>query len=185
MKVLDEEFGIDSGLLTTVHAYTGTQNLIDGPSGKRRRGRAAAENIIPTSTGAAIATTEVLPQLEGKLDGMAMRVPVPNGSITDLTVDLEADVTKDELADAIRDAADDELAGILGYTDEEIVSRDIVGLPFSSYVDLEGSMVLEDGLVKVITWYDNEYGFSNRMLDLAEYVIAEADDVNAEEAATH
>ncbi|OVE83337.1 type I glyceraldehyde-3-phosphate dehydrogenase [Natronolimnobius baerhuensis] len=185
VKVLDEEFGIDSGLLTTVHAYTGTQNLIDGPSGKRRRGRAAAENIIPTSTGAAIATTEVLPQLEGKLDGMAMRVPVPNGSITDLTVDLEADVTKDELADAIRDAADDELAGILGYTDEEIVSRDIVGLPFSSYVDLEGSMVLEDGLVKVITWYDNEYGFSNRMLDLAEYVIAEADDVNAEEAATH
>ncbi len=173
VKVLDDEFGIDSGLLTTVHAYTGTQALIDGPSGKRRRGRAAAENIIPTSTGAAIATTEVLPQLEGKLDGMAMRVPVPNGSITDLTVDLEANVTKDELADAIREAADNELAGVLGYTDEEIVSRDIVGLPFSSYVDLESTMVLEDGLVKVLTWYDNEYGFSNRMLDLAHHVVAD------------
>ncbi len=173
VKVLDEEFGIDSGLLTTVHAYTGTQALIDGPSGKRRRGRAAAENIIPTSTGAAIATTEVLPQLEGKLDGMAMRVPVPNGSITDLTVDLEADVTKEELADAIRSAADDELAGVLGYTDEEIVSRDILGLPFSSYVDLESTMVLEDGLVKLLAWYDNEYGFSNRMLDLAVLVATE------------
>ncbi|WP_247003744.1 type I glyceraldehyde-3-phosphate dehydrogenase [Halosolutus gelatinilyticus] len=182
VKVLDEEFGIESGLLTTVHAYTGTQNLIDGPSSKRRRGRAAAENIIPTSTGAAIATTEVLPQLEGKLDGMAMRVPVPNGSITDLTVDLEADATADELKEAFRSAADGELAGVLGYTDEEIVSRDIVGLPFSSYVDLNSTMVLEGGLVKVLTWYDNEFGFSNRMLDLARYVAAEADDVDAEEA---
>ncbi|WP_306055199.1 type I glyceraldehyde-3-phosphate dehydrogenase [Natronococcus wangiae] len=185
VKVLDEEFGIESGLLTTVHAYTGTQNLVDGPLSKRRRGRAAAENIIPTSTGAAIATTEVLPRLEGKLDGMAMRVPVPNGSITDLTVDLEADVTEEEVADAIRRAADDELAGVLGYTDEEIVSRDIVGLPFSSYVDLESTMSLEGGLVKVLTWYDNEFGFSNRMLDLATYIAAETEDVGAEEAATH
>ncbi|MFP8888194.1 type I glyceraldehyde-3-phosphate dehydrogenase [Natrialbaceae archaeon A-CW2] len=182
VKVLDEEFGIESGLLTTVHAYTGTQALIDGPMGKRRRGRAAAENIIPTTTGAAIATTEVLPQLEGKLDGMAMRVPVPNGSITDLTVDLEADITKDDLEAAIREAANGELAGVLGYTDEEIVSRDIVGLPFSSYVDLEAAMVLEGGLVKVLTWYDNEYGFSNRMLDLATYVIAQ-EEAEAEAAA--
>ncbi|WP_252698193.1 type I glyceraldehyde-3-phosphate dehydrogenase [Natronosalvus vescus] len=184
VKVLDETFGIESGLLTTVHAYTGTQALIDGPQTKRRRGRAAAENIIPTSTGAAIATTEVLPQLEGKLDGMAMRVPVPNGSITDLTVDLEADVTKDDIEAAIRDAADGELAGVLGYTDEEIVSRDIVGLPFSSYVDLESTMVLEGGLVKVLTWYDNEYGFSNRMLDLALYVVSETEhETEIEEAA--
>jgi glyceraldehyde 3-phosphate dehydrogenase len=183
VKVLDEEFGIESGLLTTVHAYTGTQNLIDGPLGKRRRGRAAAENIIPTSTGAAIATTEVLPQLEGKLDGMAMRVPVPNGSITDLTVDLEADVTEEEIAEAVRNAADNELAGVLGYTDEEIVSRDIVGLPFSSYVDLESTMSLGNGLVKVLTWYDNEYGFSNRMLDLATYIAAESEDLTADEAA--
>ncbi len=179
VKVLDEAFGIESGLLTTVHAYTGTQALIDGPLAKRRRGRAAAENIIPTTTGAAIATTEVLPQLEGKLDGMAMRVPVPNGSITDLTVDLEADVTSEELASAIRDAADGELAGVLGYTDEEIVSRDIVGLPFSSYVDLESAMVLEGGLVKVLTWYDNEYGFSNRMLDLATFVMAQEAETEA------
>ncbi|WP_254765867.1 type I glyceraldehyde-3-phosphate dehydrogenase [Salinilacihabitans rarus] len=179
VKVLEEEFGIESGLLTTVHAYTGTQNLIDGPLSKRRRGRAAAENIIPTTTGAAIATTEVLPQLEGKLDGMAMRVPVPNGSITDLTVDLEADVTEDDVADAVREAADGELAGVLGYTDEEIVSRDVVGMPFSSYVDLESTMVLEGGLVKVLTWYDNEYGFSNRMLDLATHVVAQTEDAEA------
>ncbi|WP_276254696.1 type I glyceraldehyde-3-phosphate dehydrogenase [Halomontanus rarus] len=179
-KVLDEEFGIESGLLTTVHAYTGTQSLIDGPQAKTRRGRAAAENIIPTSTGAAIATTEVLPQLEGKLDGMAMRVPVPSGSITDLTVDLGEDVTAEEVNEVFRNAADDELAGVLGYTDDEIVSRDILGMPFSSYVDLESTMSLEDGLVKVLTWYDNEYGFSNRMLDLATYLVAESE---AEEAA--
>ncbi|MCU4973762.1 type I glyceraldehyde-3-phosphate dehydrogenase [Halobacteria archaeon AArc-m2/3/4] len=180
-KVLDEEFGIESGLLTTVHAYTGTQSLIDGPQAKTRRGRAAAENIIPTSTGAAIATTEVLPQLEGKLDGMAIRVPVPSGSVTDLTVDLGEDVTSEEVNEAFRNAADDELAGVLGYTDDEIVSRDILGLPFSSYVDLESTMSLEDGLVKVLTWYDNEYGFSSRMLDLATYLVAESE---VEEAAT-
>ncbi|TYT61289.1 type I glyceraldehyde-3-phosphate dehydrogenase [Natrialba swarupiae] len=182
-QLLDERFGIESGLLTTVHAYTGSQNLIDGPSGKRRRGRAAADNIVPTTTGAAIATTEILPELEGKLDGMAMRVPVPNGSITDLTVDLETDVTKAELADAVREAAGNDLAGVLGYTDEEIVSRDIVGLPFASYVDLEGSMVLEDGLVKVLVWYDNEYGFSAQMLSLASHVAAESGSIDGEAAA--
>ncbi|MFP8953689.1 type I glyceraldehyde-3-phosphate dehydrogenase [Natrialbaceae archaeon A-arb3/5] len=172
-KVLDEAFGIESGLLTTVHAYTGSQKLVDGPASKRRRGRAAAENIVPTTTGAAIATTEILPELDGKLDGMAIRVPVPNGSITDLTVDLAADITKAELADAVREAADGDLAGVLGYTDDEVTSRDIVGLPYSAYVDLEGSMVLEDGLVKVLVWYDNEYGFSAQMLSLATYVAAE------------
>jgi glyceraldehyde 3-phosphate dehydrogenase len=170
--VLDEAFGIESGLLTTVHAYTGSQNLIDGPNAKTRRGRAAAENIVPTSTGAAIATTEVLPELEGKLDGMAIRVPVPNGSITDFTVSLEADVTMAEIEDAVKTAADGDLAGVLGYTDEEIVSRDIIGLPFSSYVDLEASMMVEDGLVKVLTWYDNEYGYATRMLDLADHIIS-------------
>lgn len=172
-KVLDEEFGIASGLLTTVHAYTGTQSLVDGPQGKTRRGRAAAENIIPTSTGAAQATTEVLPELEGKLDGMAMRVPVPNGSITDLVVDLEADVGREEVNEAFRNAADGDLAGVLGYTDDEVVSRDILGLPFSSYVDLDSTMSVEGGQVKVLTWYDNEYGFANRMLDLARYAIAQ------------
>lgn len=183
VKVLDEEFGIESGLLTTVHAYTGTQNLVDGPSGKTRRGRAAAENIIPTSTGAAQSTTEVLPQLEGKLDGMAMRVPVPNGSITDLVVDLEADVGAEEVNAAFKEAATGDLEGVLGYTDDEIVSRDILGLPFSSYVDCDSTIAVEGGQVKVLTWYDNEYGFANRMLDLAQYVIAQEQEERAEAAA--
>ncbi len=182
-KVLNEAFGIESGLLTTVHAYTGTQNLVDGPSGKTRRGRAAAENIIPTSTGAAQATTEVLPELEGKLDGMAMRVPVPNGSITDLVVDLEADVGREEVNDAFRHAANGELKGVLGYTDDEIVSRDILGLPFSSYVDLDSTLSVEGGQVKVLTWYDNEYGFASRMCDLARYVIAQDREERTEAAA--
>lgn len=182
-KVLNETFGIESGLLTTVHAYTGTQNLVDGPSGKTRRGRAAAENIIPTSTGAAQATTEVLPELEGKLDGMAMRVPVPNGSITDLVVDLEADVGAEEVNDAFRDAANGDLKGVLGYTDDEIVSRDILGLPFSSYVDLDSTLSVEGGQVKVLTWYDNEYGFASRMCDLARYVIAQDREERTEAAA--
>jgi glyceraldehyde 3-phosphate dehydrogenase len=182
-KVLDEAFGIESGLLTTVHAYTGTQNLVDGPSGKTRRGRAAAENIIPTSTGAAQSTTEVLPNLEGKLDGMAMRVPVPTGSITDLVVDLEADVGAEEVNEALREAADGDLKGVLGYTDDEIVSRDIVGLPFSSYVDLDSTLSVEGGQVKVLAWYDNEFGFASRMLDLAQYIVAQDEETRAEAAA--
>ncbi|KYH27805.1 D-erythrose-4-phosphate dehydrogenase [Halalkalicoccus paucihalophilus] len=182
-KVLDEAFGIESGLLTTVHAYTGTQNLVDGPSGKTRRGRAAAENIIPTSTGAAQSTTEVLPNLEGKLDGMAMRVPVPTGSITDLVVDLEADVGTEEVNEALREAADGDLKGVLGYTDDEIVSRDIVGLPFSSYVDLDSTLSVEGGQVKVLAWYDNEFGFASRMLDLAQYIVAQDEETRAEAAA--
>ena len=175
-KVLDEEFGIETGTLTTIHAYTGSQTLIDAPKGKTRRGRAAAENIVPTSTGAAQAATQVLPQLEGKLDGMAIRVPVPTGSITELVVDLNADVTAEEVNDAFRAAADSgPLAGVLGYTDDEIVSSDAVGLPFSSYADLQSTNVIGDnGLVKILTWYDNEYGFSNRMLDVAEYITDEA-----------
>lgn len=136
-KVLDEAFGIESGTLTTVHAYTGSQSLIDGPKAKTRRGRAAAENIVPTSTGAAGAATEILPQLEGKIDGMAIRVPVPNGSITEFVVDLAADPTESEINEAFRDAADSgPLAGVLGYTDEEVVSSDVVGLPFSSTVEI-------------------------------------------------
>ncbi|WP_313691871.1 type I glyceraldehyde-3-phosphate dehydrogenase [Halorarum halobium] len=173
-KVLDEEFGIEYGLLTTVHAYTGSQNLVDGPKGKTRRGRAAAENIVPTSTGAAKAATEILPQLQGKLDGMAMRVPVPNGSITELVVDLESSPSAPEINDAFRAAADEgPLAGVLGYTDDEVVSRDILGLPFSSYADLPSTNTVgEDGLAKILTWYDNEYGFSNRLLDVAAFVDA-------------
>jgi glyceraldehyde 3-phosphate dehydrogenase len=170
LKVLDEAFGVESGLLTTVHSYTGSQNLMDGPNSKPRRRRAAAENIIPTSTGAAQSTTEVLPELEGKLDGMAMRVPTPNGSITDLTVSLEADPSKEELNEAFYDAATGEMEGVLGVTDEDVVSRDIVGEPYSSLVDVGTTRSLEGGLKKVLAWYDNEYGFACRMLDTAAYV---------------
>ncbi len=174
-KVLDEEFGINSATLTTVHAYTGSQTLIDAPKAKQRRGRAAAENILPTSTGAAQATTEILPQLEGKIDGMAIRVPIPNGSLTELVVDLESNPSADEINDAFRAAADSgPLAGVLGYTDDEVVSSDIIGLPFSTYTDLNSTNVVgEDGLAKILTWYDNEYGFSNRMLDVAAYIVDE------------
>ena len=168
-KVLHEEFGIESGQLTTVHAYTGTQNLVDGPNSKPRRRRAAAENIIPTSTGAAPAATEVLPELEGKLDGMAMRVPVPDGSITEFVCTLEDDATESDINAAFEDAAAGELEGVLGVSDDPIVSRDVLGQPYSTMVDLENTNVV-GGLVKVLTWYDNEFGFANRMLDLAEYV---------------
>ncbi|ELZ26354.1 glyceraldehyde 3-phosphate dehydrogenase [Halosimplex carlsbadense 2-9-1] len=168
-KVLDEQFGIEAGQLTTVHAYTGSQNLVDGPKSKTRRGRAAAENIVPTSTGAAQAATEVLPELEGKLDGMAIRVPVPNGSITEFVVDLDAEVTEEDVNDAFREAAAGELEGVLGVTDDEVVSTDIQGTPYSSQVDLQSTNVV-NGMTKILTWYDNEYGFSNRMLDVAEFV---------------
>ena len=168
-KVLDDEFGIESGQLTTVHAYTGSQNLIDGPNSKPRRRRAAAENIIPTSTGAAQAATEVLPQLEGKLDGMAIRVPVPNGSITELVVDLEEDVTEEDVNAAFEEAAAGEMEGSLGVTSDPVVSSDIVGDPYSSQVDLESTNIV-NGLTKILTWYDNEYGFSCRMLDVAQYI---------------
>jgi glyceraldehyde 3-phosphate dehydrogenase len=168
-KVLHEEFGIESGQLTTVHAYTGTQNLVDGPNSKPRRRRAAAENIIPTTTGAAQAATEVLPELEGKLDGMAMRVPVPDGSITEFVCTLEEDATESDINAAFEEAAAGDLEGVLGVSDDPIVSRDVLGQPYSTMVDLENTNVV-GGLVKVLTWYDNEFGFANRMLDLAEYV---------------
>ncbi|MFB6075056.1 MAG: type I glyceraldehyde-3-phosphate dehydrogenase [Haloarculaceae archaeon] len=168
-KVLDEEFGIRSGQLTTVHAYTGSQNLLDGPNGKPRRRRAAAANIIPTTTGAAQAATEILPQLEGKLDGMAIRVPVPNGSITEFVCDLDADVTEGDVNAAFREAAAGDLEGVLGVTDEDLVSTDILGDAYSTQVDLPNTNVV-NGLTKILTWYDNEYGFANRMLDVAEYV---------------
>ena len=171
-KVLDDEFGINSGQLTTVHAYTGSQNLMDGPNGKPRRRRAAAENIIPTSTGAAQATTEVLPQLEGKLDGMAIRVPVPNGSITELVVDLEEDVTEEDVNAAFKDAASGEMEGALGVTTEQVVSSDILGDPYSSQVDLSSTNIV-NGLTKILTWYDNEYGFACRMRDVAQDITEE------------
>ncbi|MFI9616144.1 type I glyceraldehyde-3-phosphate dehydrogenase [Streptomyces sp. NPDC052023] len=170
-KVLDENFGIVKGLMTTVHAYTNDQRILDFPHKDLRRARAAAENIIPTTTGAAKATALVLPQLKGKLDGIAMRVPVPTGSATDLVVTLQREVTKDEVNAAFKKAADDgDLKGYLAYTEDQIVSSDIVGDPASCTFDSSLTMVQEGNSVKILGWYDNEWGYSNRLVDLTVFV---------------
>ncbi|GAB1334997.1 type I glyceraldehyde-3-phosphate dehydrogenase [Streptomyces sp. E-15] len=169
-KVLDENFGIVKGLMTTVHAYTNDQRILDFPHKDLRRARAAAENIIPTTTGAAKATALVLPQLKGKLDGIAMRVPVPTGSVTDLVVELSREVTKEEVNAAFLKAAEGELKGLLEYTEDEIVSSDIVNEPASCTFDSSLTMVQEGKSVKVIGWYDNEWGYSNRLVDLTVFV---------------
>jgi glyceraldehyde 3-phosphate dehydrogenase len=168
-KVFNDNFGIKSGLMTTIHAYTADQNLQDGPHSDLRRARAAALNIIPTSTGAAKALGIVLPELAGKLDGFALRVPVPTGSITDLTVIAEKPVTVEAIKAAYKAAAEGPLKGILMYTEDEIVSSDIVTDPHSSIFDAGLLRVLGDQ-VKLSSWYDNEWGYSNRMVDLTEFV---------------
>ncbi|WP_426624172.1 type I glyceraldehyde-3-phosphate dehydrogenase [Leifsonia sp. McL0607] len=168
-KVFNDEFGIERGLMTTVHAYTADQNLQDGPHSDLRRARAAAVNIVPTSTGAAKAIGLVLPELKGKLDGFALRVPVPTGSITDLTVTSSRPVTVDEVKAAYKKAAEGPLKGILKYTEDEIVSSDIVSDPHSSIFDAGLLRVIGDQ-VKLSSWYDNEWGYSNRLVDLTEYV---------------
>jgi glyceraldehyde 3-phosphate dehydrogenase len=168
-KVFNDKFGIERGLMTTVHAYTADQNLQDGPHHDLRRARAAAVSIIPTSSGAAKAIGLVLPELNGKLDGYALRVPVPTGSITDLTLTTKSAVTVDEIKAAYKEAADGYLKGILEYTEAEIVSHDIVGNPHSSIFDAGLVRVLGDQ-VKISAWYDNEWGFSNRMVDLTSLV---------------
>ncbi|MEI3605586.1 type I glyceraldehyde-3-phosphate dehydrogenase [Pseudogracilibacillus sp. SE30717A] len=169
-KVLNEKFGIKRGLMTTVHAYTNDQQILDLPHSDYRRARAAAENIIPTSTGAAKAVGKVLPELNGKLNGMAIRVPVPDGSVVDLVAELEKDVTAEEVNQAFREAAEGELKGILEYSEEPLVSTDIVGNPHSSIVDAQSTMVLEGSMVKVVSWYDNEMGYSARCVDLAKFL---------------
>jgi glyceraldehyde 3-phosphate dehydrogenase len=165
-KVLDDSFGVESGIMTTVHAYTNDQRVADTPHSDMRRARHAAENIIPTSTGAAKAIGAVLPSLDGKLDGMAMRVPVPDGSIVDLVVKVSRDVTADEVNAAMKAAAEGPMAGILEYTEDPIVSSDIVGHPASSIFDAPLTKVIDGNLVKVVSWYDNEWGYSNRVVDL-------------------
>jgi glyceraldehyde 3-phosphate dehydrogenase len=170
-KVFNDEFGIERGLMTTVHAYTADQNLQDGPHSDLRRARAAAINIVPTSTGAAKALGLVLPELIGKLDGFALRVPVPTGSITDLTVQASRDVTVDEVKAAYKKAAEGSMKGILKYTEDEIVSSDIVSDPHSSIFDA-GLLRVLGNQVKLSAWYDNEWGYSNRLVDLTEYVAA-------------
>ncbi len=167
-KVLDDNFGIRKGVMTTVHAYTNDQVLADVPHQDLRRSRAATENIIPTSTGAAAAIGEVIPNLAGKLDGMAMRVPVPDGSTVDLVVELDRDVTVDEVNAAVRAAAEGPMAGILEFVEDPIVSTDIIGNPHSSIFDAGATQVLGGNLVKVMSWYDNEWGYSNRVVDLAQ-----------------
>ncbi|HEY8371608.1 MAG TPA: type I glyceraldehyde-3-phosphate dehydrogenase [Pseudonocardiaceae bacterium] len=169
-KVLHESFGIVKGLMTTVHAYTNDQVILDFPHKDLRRARAAATNIIPTTTGAAKATALVLPELKGKLDGIAMRVPVPDGSVTDLTVQLAREVTKEEVNEAFQKAAEGPLKGILVYTEDPIVSSDIVGSPASCTFDASLTMVIEGTTVKVVGWYDNEWGYSNRLVDLTALV---------------
>ncbi|MET9217778.1 type I glyceraldehyde-3-phosphate dehydrogenase [Streptomyces sp. NPDC088197] len=168
-KVLLENFGIVKGLMTTVHAYTNDQRILDFPHKDLRRARAAAENIIPTTTGAAKATALVIPELAGKLDGIAMRVPVPTGSVTDLVVDLEREVTKDEVNAAFQKASEGQLKGLLEYTEDPIVSSDIVNWPASCTFDSSLTMV-QGKTVKVIGWYDNEWGYSNRLVDLTVFV---------------
>ncbi len=166
LKVMDEKFGIENGFLSTVHAYTNDQNLVDGSHSDLRRARAGAMNIIPTSTGAAKAIGEVLPGLAGRLDGVAFRVPVACGSMNDMTLLLKRDATKDEINSELRRASGEELKGILGYTEDEIVSQDIVGLPLSALIDAK--LTKSKGrLVKVSAWYDNEFGYSNRLVDFA------------------
>jgi len=172
VKILNDKFGLKRGFMTTIHAYTNDQQLLDLPHKDWRRGRAANVSIIPTSTGAALAIGEVLPELNGKLDGVAMRVPVPCGSITDLSVELEREVTRDQVNAAYKEAAQKELKGILQYTEDMLVSNDVVDNPHSCVLDGLSTMVLGDksSMVKVFGWYDNEWGYSSRLVDLFKYL---------------
>ncbi|MHC4407451.1 MAG: type I glyceraldehyde-3-phosphate dehydrogenase [Planctomycetota bacterium] len=167
-KVLHDTFGVVKGTMNTIHAYTSDQNLVDGPHSDLRRARAAAINIIPTTTGAARAVGKVIPELNGKLDGFALRVPVPTGSVVDLTAELARDATADEVNAALKAAAEGAMKGILAFTMDPIVSSDIVGDPHSSIVDGQLTMVQGGNLCKVVSWYDNEWGYSNRVVDLID-----------------
>lgn len=169
-KVLEDNFGIKSGLMTTVHAYTNDQRILDLPHSDLRRARAAAESIIPTTTGAAKAVAKVIPSLEGKLNGMAMRVPIPVVSVVDLVVELEKGTTAKEVNQKLKEAAETTMEGILGYTEEPLVSIDFKKDPRSSIVDALSTMMVGDKMLKVVSWYDNEWGYSNRVVDLANYI---------------
>lgn len=169
-KVLHENFGLKRGLMTTVHSYTNDQQILDLPHKDYRRARAAAENIIPTSTGAAKVVGRVLPELDGKLNGMAVRVPTPDGSLVDLVAEVDKNVTVEDVNAAFKKAAEGELKGIMEYTDLPIVSSDIVGDTHSSIIDGQSTMILEDNMVKVVSWYDNEMAYSARCIDLASFI---------------
>jgi glyceraldehyde 3-phosphate dehydrogenase len=170
-KVIHDKFTIIEGLMTTVHSYTATQKVVDGPSAKDwRGGRTAAQNIIPSSTGAAKAVGKVIPDLNGKLTGMSMRVPTANVSVVDLTVRIEKGASYDEIKEAIKKASEGELKGILGYTEDEIVSSDLIGDDRSSIFDAKAGISLNKNFVKLVSWYDNEWGYSRRVLDLLVYI---------------
>ncbi|MFN2744333.1 MULTISPECIES: type I glyceraldehyde-3-phosphate dehydrogenase [Bacillus] len=169
-KVLNDKFGIKRGMMTTVHSYTNDQQILDLPHKDYRRARAAAESIIPTTTGAAKAVSLVLPELKGKLNGGAMRVPTPNVSLVDLVAELDKDVTAEEVNAAFKEAAEGELQGVLGYSEDPLVSKDYNGNANSSTIDALSTMVMEGSMVKVISWYDNESGYSHRVVDLAAYI---------------
>ncbi len=166
-KVINDVFGIKNAMMTTIHSYTSTQKLQDGPGGDLRKSRAAAQNIIPTTTGAAIATTKVVPELKGKFDGMAVRVPTIDVSLSDFTFVLERNVTAEEVNNALIEASSGYLSGVLGVSDEPLVSSDFIGCAYSGVVDLEFTKVVGGNMVKVLVWYDNEWGYANRLVDTA------------------
>ncbi|MCJ7770551.1 type I glyceraldehyde-3-phosphate dehydrogenase [Candidatus Bathyarchaeota archaeon] len=172
LKVLDDSFGVVKGYMTTIHSYTNDQRILDLPHSDLRRARAASQSIIPTTTGAAKAVGEVIPSLQGKMDGRALRVPTPDGSITDITVELKVEVTAEEVNKALKAAAEGKMKGVLGYTEEPLVSRDIIGDPHSAIIDGEFSLVVggKSKLVKIFSWYDNEWGYSSRLVDLMNYM---------------
>jgi glyceraldehyde 3-phosphate dehydrogenase len=171
-KIIDREFGIEQGLMTTIHAYTNDQKILDSPHGDLRRARAAAVSMIPTTTGAAKAVSLVLPQLKGKLNGMAIRVPTPAVSIVDIVFNLKKETSKEEVNETLKSAAEGELKGIMGYCDEPLVSIDFKQDTRSSIIDALSTMVIEGKMLKILSWYDNEWGYSNRVVDLIEFVIS-------------
>lgn len=170
MRVMQEKFGVEKGILTTIHSYTADQNLQDGPHKDLRRARAAAQNIVPTSTGAAIATAKTIPSLAGKFDGIAIRVPTITVSLVDFSLVLSKDVTADEVNIALRNSAKKELSGILYVSDDPLVSSDFIGNPYSSVVDSEFTIVVGGNLVKILSWYDNEWAYATRLVEMAEKV---------------
>ena len=170
-KIIDREFGIEQGLMTTIHSYTNDQKILDLPHSDLRRARAAAISMIPTTTGAAKAVSLVLPQLKGKLNGMAMRVPTSAVSVVDIVFNVKKETTKEEVNAVLKKAAEEELVGILGYCDEPLVSVDFKEDTRSSIIDALSTMVIEGKMIKIVSWYDNEWGYSNRVVDLMEYVI--------------
>jgi glyceraldehyde-3-phosphate dehydrogenase type I len=172
VKVLNDAFGIEYLMATTIHAYTASQALVDRPVRKRRRGRAAAVSLIPTSTGAAKATALVIPELKGRMEAIAVRAPIPDGALTDIVAHLKQDVSAETVNNALKNAAEGRLKGIIDYNDDEIVSADIIGNPHSGIVDAPSTRVVMQRVIKVLVWYDNEYGYAKRMLDLASYIAA-------------